>query len=155
LEAQGVYQVRAELEGLAAELFTEHATLEQKRALERGFVELEKAVNGKDQLAIFAARRSFYDSLVDGSGNLALAQTLQALNSRMTVLRASALSALSQSNESLQDLRRLVDAVFEMDKDKARQAARDHVANVAALTIRFLVEREVSANSKEPSRRTG
>jgi DNA-binding GntR family transcriptional regulator len=148
-EAEGVYRVRSELEGLAAELFTAHATDGQRAALRSAFAQLQRAVRGEDPVVVFNARRAFYDCLVAGSGNDALVQMLRILNSRITVLRSTALAALGSSEESLVELGILVDAVAAGDGQRARDAARNHVNKVAALTVNRLRAQEADELSRQ------
>lgn len=148
-EAEGVYRVRSELEGLAAELFTARATPAQREGLKSAFTQLERAVRGEDAVVVFNARRAFYDCLIAGSGNEALTQMLRILNSRMTVLRSTALAALGSSEESLSELRILVEAAIAMDSQRAREAARNHVNRVAVLTVGRLREQEAAEQFRQ------
>lgn len=134
-QAEGVYQVRASLEGLAAKLFALHANAEQKAALSREFENLKASFKKEDASTRLEAKNRFYEQLIEGSGNEALGDTLHLLNSRITILRATSLQAPGRTRESLAELQELVDALMDGDAEKARDAAERHVANAAAVAI--------------------
>ena len=58
-QAEGIYQVRSELEGLAYQLFAERVSEAQRTALRSAFEQLKQAVGGVDPQAPFAPRIAF------------------------------------------------------------------------------------------------
>src|SRR5690606_2360279 len=68
-QAEGIYQVREELEGLASQLFAERATSEQHKALQAAFRDLKRAMAQGDALSQVAAKNYFYQCLLEGAGN--------------------------------------------------------------------------------------
>ena len=89
-QAEGIYRVRSVLEGLASELFAAHATEEDQQALRQALKSIKAALENPDPVARLNAKNEFYECLMRGAGNEALAQTLSLLNSRIMVLRATA-----------------------------------------------------------------
>ena len=59
-QADGVYQVRIELEGLACQLFAENASDDQQQALNEAFRNLKKSFKNTDPLARLRAKNHFY-----------------------------------------------------------------------------------------------
>lgn len=144
-KVEGVYQVRAELEGLASELFARRATDQDRARLVEAFEALRCSAESPDPLARLTAKNQFYDCLIEGSGNEALGVTLRMLNSRVMLLRATSLRAPGRMSESLAELQELMDALLAGDGRKARQAARRHVRKAAAAALQLLRAEQAAA----------
>jgi DNA-binding GntR family transcriptional regulator len=137
-QAEGVYQVRMELEGLASQLFAERANEAQRAALNEAFEQIKRSYKSSDPTARVKAKNQFYDCLVEGSGNEALGITLHMLNSRIMLLRATSLQAPGRTRESLAELRELMDAIMSRDGVAARRAGAAHVRKAAVAAIALL-----------------
>jgi DNA-binding GntR family transcriptional regulator len=144
-QAEGVYQVRMELEGLASQLFAERASEAQRAALEAAFEEVKRSYRSSEAIVRLHAKNRFYECLVEGSGNEALGITLRMLNSRVTLLRATSLKAPGRMSASLAELQELMDALIAGDAKAAREAAARHVQNAAAAAIALLRAEQISA----------
>ena len=144
-KAEGVYQVRAELEGLASELFARRASDRDREKLVEAFETLRRSVTSSDPLARLTAKNQFYDCLIEGSGNEALGITLRMLNSRVMLLRATSLRAPGRMSASLTELQELLDALLAGEAKAARQAARRHVRNAAAVALELLRAEQMAA----------
>ncbi len=134
-QAEGIYEVRQELESLACRLFIEKATEAQREALKQALASLESAASDGDRQTRLAAKNHFYDCLVDGANNEALGKCLYMLNSRITLLRATSLQAPGRAKESLKELTDLVDALMAQDAQRSVELARLHVGNAATAAI--------------------
>jgi DNA-binding GntR family transcriptional regulator len=137
-QVEGIYQVRAELEGLAFQLFAERATAEQRDALVDAFKKLKRSIKDSDPLARLRAKDHFYDCLMDGSGNPALGDSLRLLNARVLLLRARSLRAAGRVTKSLLELSDLLDAVSAKNGKRARILAEHHIRNAAKAAIALL-----------------
>jgi len=137
-QVEGIYQVRAELEGLAFQLFAERATAEQREALVEAFRKLKRSIKDTDPLARLFAKDHFYECVVDGSGNQALADSLRLLNARALLLRARSLRAAARVTTSLSELSELMDALNAKNGKRARSLAERHVRNAAKAAIALL-----------------
>ncbi len=127
-EAAQVYEVRAELEGLAARLFTERATAEQSDALRSALRELATAIRGeKSSKQILAAQADFYRVLFEGSGNPFLERTVQGMQVRIAQLRATTLAVPGRAAASLDEFEQIFERIATADAEGARQAAVEHV----------------------------
>lgn len=140
-QAQGIYEVRVELEGLACELFTRNATDADIAALKVAFDALKRSAGSTDPLARLTAKNAFYDCLIDGAHNEALGHTLSSLNARVMVLRATSLGAPGRTRESLAELEVLVGHLAARRGKDARKAAARHVMNAGKVAIDILRER--------------
>lgn len=135
--AREVYQVRAELEGLAAALFAEHATAEQVARLDAALDAVGAAVERAEAdgvLPILDAKNDLYDIVFEGSNNQVLRQTVSILQRRVNQLRAQTLASPGRPRQSLAEITDMVDALRRRDADEARRLATAHV-QAAARTI--------------------
>lgn len=137
-QAEGIYQVRAELEGLACELFVAKATAASRKALKDAFKQLKSDMGSGDPSVRVNAKNRFYQCLIEGAGNEALGQTLHLLNARITVLRATSLQVPGRAKASLRELNDLVEALIAGDAAAARTAAVHHVRMAAEAAIAIL-----------------
>lgn len=154
-QAEGIYQVRRELEGLASELFAKGASDEARFALRDAFRLLKASFRSGDPVARLDAKNRFYDCLVEGSGNEALGNSLRMLNARVMILRATSLQAPDRSRRSIAELSELLDALMARDAKAARGLAARHVDNAAAAALQFLSSQSVVAekpNTRAPSK---
>lgn len=141
-EARKVYEVRAELEGLAARLFAENATAAQIAALRKVFRELKAAYAAGAPVDVLAAKAVFYDVLVEGSGNDILGKLLRQLHSRAMLLAATSLSSRGRMALSEMEMERLLESLVRRDAVGARAAAIAHVERAAAVALDLLEEKE-------------
>jgi DNA-binding GntR family transcriptional regulator len=152
-QAEGIYQVRAELEGLACELFAKKANAEQKDNLAAAFKNLKNSFKDRDPLARLRAKNHFYDCLVEGSGNQALGDSLRMLNTRIMLLRATSLRAPGRATASLLELTAVMKALAAKSGKRARKLAERHVHSAAEAAITLLRKRESSATDSVPQSR--
>lgn len=146
-QADGVYRVREELEGLACQLFAEHATPAQLEALRDAYEHLKQAQDA-NVLAQLEAKNVFYHCLLDGAGNEALSNTLRLLNSQVMLLRSTSMQSPGRARQSIEELGRLIDALVARDPLAARQAGSLHIRNAAVVAIGLLRQsREQAADA--------
>jgi DNA-binding GntR family transcriptional regulator len=148
-QAEGIYQVRTELEGLAFQLFAERATTDQREALAAAFKKLKKTFKGADPMARLLAKNHFYECLVQGTGNEALGDSLRMLNARVMLLRATSMRLPSRVAASLLELAELMDVLGTQDGKKARSLAERHVRNAAHAALALLSSQHLLASLNE------
>ena len=141
-QAHEVFQLRAELEGLASELFAELATDAQMEALQTSFARLREAYLSRDSVKMLVAKTHFYDCLVQGSGNDTLGTVLRQLHARAMVLRATSLSQPGRTAESEVEIAEIMAAVRQRDGAAARRASVAHVRKAAQAALNVLQARE-------------
>lgn len=148
-QAEGIYQVRIELEGLASQLFAEKASKEHFRALQDALDQVRKSYRSKDPLVRLHAKNRFYECLVEGAGNEALGSALHMLNSRIMLLRATSLAAPGRTKASLAELQEIISAMKARDGKAARAAGERHVRNAAAAALQLMNEQQGQAAAKK------
>lgn len=137
-QAEGVYQVRIELEGLACRLFVENATEGQQRALKQAFNEIKAAARRGDPQDRVRAKNEFYARLIDGAQNEALGSCLHILNSRITLLRSTSMQVPGRMEKSVAELSKLMDALMARDGKRASERAQEHVRMAAQAAMKLL-----------------
>jgi GntR family transcriptional regulator, trigonelline degradation regulator len=126
--AAQVYQVRAELEGFATELFVANASDEQRAELRAAVAEVERATREDGSVsAILAAKNLIYQVIFTGAGNPVLDQLLGMLQRRVTQLRALTLAQPGRPEASAREIKDILAAVEANDPQAARLAAARHV----------------------------
>jgi len=141
-EARGLYEVRAELEGFAGQLFTERASVAQRKALSRALKELERSVaKDEDPIMGFLMRKAkFYEILLEGTGNPVLTEILRVAHARIMMLRATTLSQPGRLEQSRREIAAIVDAVARNDPQAASLACRVHVQEAGKLAAEVLAD---------------
>lgn len=137
-EARQLYEVRSVLEALAGRLFVRNASNAHRAALVKAFQRIERlAAKGAP---VLAAKDGFYDVLFEGGGNEALRTVVAGLHARVSVLRSLSLSVPGRPQESLSELRAIVDAVLDGDADAAARACSRHVEEAGRIGLQALME---------------
>lgn len=132
-EALHIYEVRAVLEGLAAQAFAERASEGEHSEMHDALAEIERTVAEPD--AMLAAKDHFYEVLLRGCGNPVAKQLLDQLHRRITILRATSLSAPGRPPKSVREIREIVEAIDERDGARAARLCAQHVRAAAAAAL--------------------
>lgn len=146
--AQQVYVVRTELEGLAAQLFAEHATDADRAAFRQAVARVGEIIRGEsptseDQaISILEAKNEVYDLLFRGAGNPILHQMVAILHRRVNQLRALTLSQPGRPAESIAEIEEILDAIERRDGQAARKAASNHVSRAAQTVFAALQQKD-------------
>lgn len=136
-EAAQVYEVRAELEGLAAGLFTERSLPEQREQLAAALAALRTAIaEGTSSRQILDAQADFYRVLFEGAGNPFLERTIQGMQVRIAQLRATTLAVPGRAQASLDEFEQIAERIAASDREGARRAAKEHVRAAGAAMAR-------------------
>ncbi len=137
-QADGIYRVREELEGLACQLFAEKANAAQLADLKQAYEKLKASHRTTDSLSQLSAKNHFYHCLLEGAGNEALTNSLRLLNSQIMLLRSMSMGAPGRAKKSLAELGELVKELEAGDSKAARLAGSRHVRNAATVAINLL-----------------
>ncbi len=121
-----LYEVRAELEGLAARLAAQHAAPEEIKVL-RDMVEADKALV-EDPGAMAQANRRFHRQLHRASHNRYLVQQLDLVHRTMVLLATTTLSAEGRSKKAIREHDAIVTALEARDGAAADEALRSHIS---------------------------
>jgi len=138
--ALDIYQVREQLEGLAASLFAQRADASMVDALEQSVERLRSCLHKKDVREYLKSKHEFYDILLKGCGNDIVYTMLNSLLARITFLRSTSLSRPHRPRESLREIEKIVAAIKRRDSVGADEASREDIRNAAALALQKLGE---------------
>jgi DNA-binding GntR family transcriptional regulator len=137
-DARQLYEVRSTLEGLAGRLFAERAKGADRRALRAALLHIEEAADDPRELGV--AKVEFYEVLVSGTQNRELKQMLDAINRRVTLVRAVSLSAPGRPPQSVAELQTICAAAVAGDAAETEKLCRQHVENAAKIAFPRLAE---------------
>jgi DNA-binding GntR family transcriptional regulator len=130
-----LYVVRAELEGLAAQLAARHATAEEVRVL-RDMVEDDRALLGHPQ-DLSRANRRFHKQIHLASHNRFLVQQLDLVHRSMALLATTSLAAEGRGEDALAEHGAIVGAIEARDGEAAEKALRDHISKAFVTRLKL------------------
>jgi len=121
-----LYAVRAQLEGLAAQLAAQHAAPEEIRILQEMVAQDEAIVN--DPSALARANRRFHRQIHLASHNRYLIRQLESVHRTMALLTTTSLAAKGRGVDAVAEHKLIVDAIAKRDMAAADSALRDHIS---------------------------
>lgn len=130
-----LYVVRAELEGLAANLAARHATDEEVRVL-RDMVEDDRALLNDPQ-AMARANRRFHKQIHLASHNRFLVQQLDLVHRSMALMATTSLAALGRPEDALKEHDAIVQAIEARDAAAAGDALRAHISKAFVTRLKL------------------
>jgi DNA-binding GntR family transcriptional regulator len=141
-DACDIYELRCVLEGLIVQLFTLRAKAKDIRALEKALNENTKALEEGELQQVLDSVQSFYDVLLEGSGNHVAATQLRQLQARISYLRATSVSQENRRGASNSEMEKIVAAIKSGDPLAAHQASVDHVRSAAKVALDYLKSKQ-------------
>jgi DNA-binding GntR family transcriptional regulator len=136
-----LYVVRANLEGLAARLAAPLLRTVDLDAMTRSVDHMDSAVKNDDASGAIAAGQQFHDVLMRECGNEPLVSLLAALKGRIGRFRALVASLGDYDADRVLEHRRILEALFARDPDRAQAEMIGHVSRSATVLVRRLRER--------------
>ncbi|MEQ8237103.1 MAG: GntR family transcriptional regulator [Syntrophomonadaceae bacterium] len=133
-----VFEIRAALEGLAAGLAAERITEEELEAMERNLVEKQEAIRNNDIDRLVQVDTNFHELLYQASRNQRLSTIISNLREQIQRFRLASLSYPGRNKESLEEHKKLVEAIQARDSQLARQLATEHIENAENILIECL-----------------
>ncbi len=131
-DAAEVYEVRALLEGIIARQFAEQAPDSEVARLRDAFARMEREYQeSREPQRLLRSKGALYEVLFDGADNQTVRAILEGFQARVAVLRAATLSSEGRADESLEEIRAIVEAIEARDPEAARKASMHHVEQAA------------------------
>jgi DNA-binding GntR family transcriptional regulator len=130
-----LYVVRAELEGLAANLAARHATDEEVRVL-RDMVEDDRALMGRPD-AMSRANRRFHKQIHLASHNRFLVQQLDLVHRSMALLATTSLAAVGRDETAIAEHDAIVKAIEARDSNAAGDALKAHISKAFVTRLKL------------------
>ena len=122
-----LYVVRAELEGLAARLAAQHATVEEIRVLQDMVAADRQLI--REPRALARANRRFHKQIHLASHNRFLVQQLDLVHRSMALLATSSLSVEGRGEAALAEHAAIVGAIEARDGAAAEAALKTHISH--------------------------
>lgn len=126
-DIEGLFDVRAVLEALAAERFAERATDAERAALVASCDVIEQAYENDGVEGWISAKDAYYDVLLSGSHNDLIRSTVTGIHARIQVMRGRSLSAPDRLRVSLEEIREITALAVAGNAAEAAAKARLHV----------------------------
>jgi DNA-binding GntR family transcriptional regulator len=143
-EALHLFQVRAALEGLAGELFATRGTADQKIEFAQSLRPLHDAMLQGDITQTLRLSDIYYGHLLRGANNPELQRITELLHVRIIQVRRISLSIPELSEQTVDGLKRIINAVLLGDPEEARLACISLVHHSAQATLPLLATLEVA-----------
>jgi len=126
-----LYIVRAELEGLAANLAAKHATSEEIKVLQDMVDSDRKIISDPSSLA--RSNRRFHKQIHLASHNRFLIKQLDLVHRSMALMATTSLAADGRGAVAVEEHQAIVTAIANRDSTEASEKLRDHIS-VAFIT---------------------
>lgn len=126
-ELNDLFEVAAELEGMACRLASDSLTQSSKKAIQDGLDQCHSAVEADDIPAYATANLAFHSAIHKASGNDWLVDQLEQIEARINVYRLMPYEIVGRLEKSLQEHKEISDAIFANDGLRANSLMRDHM----------------------------
>lgn len=126
-ELNDLFEVAAELEGMASRLASEMLTQSDKKSIQAGLDHCRAAVEADDIPAYAAANLEFHGAIHNACGNAWLVDQLQQIQARINVYRLMPYEVVGRLEKSLEEHREISAAIFAKDGLRANTLMRDHM----------------------------
>ncbi|MGI5824276.1 MAG: GntR family transcriptional regulator [Bacillota bacterium] len=136
-----IFEIRTALEQLAVGLAAERMTSDDLEALERMVVELSESAEEADVEAWTELDKKFHQLIYEYSRNDRLIQMMNNIIEQINRYRIISLSNPEVRLHSIEEHKKIVEAMAERDIPAAEKAARDHLANTQTSLIVLLQEK--------------
>ncbi len=130
-----VFEIRAALEGLAAGLAAERITEEELEWMERLLVEKQEAITQDDIGKLVEVDTKFHELMYQASRNVRLGSIISNLREQIQRFRLTSLSYPGRNKLSLEEHKKIVEAIQARDYQLARQLATEHIENAENVLI--------------------
>ncbi|MCL7749229.1 GntR family transcriptional regulator [Halalkalibacter alkaliphilus] len=122
-----LYQVREVLEGLGAKLLAEKANPKDIERLEMLLAEAEKAAKNNDIDLLRNINSQFHIEIASSTNNLYLINTMQTLQSHISVCMGTSLKVTGRPLENIEEHHLILDAIKRGEPDFAEAVTKYHV----------------------------
>ena len=133
-----IFELRASVETLAAELFTERASEQEVDDIKAAVAYLQHGVQTRDLGKIRSAKDQFYNALFTGCRNREIRKALESIIDRVYYLRHQLMSDPDRAHASLNEMSHLAKALVERNRDAARKASIAHLESARFALVKRL-----------------
>ena len=122
-----VFEIRTSLESLASGLAAESINEDELEKLQRLLVEIGAYIKSGDMESIVRTDTEFHDLLYQASRNTRLVGIISNLREQLTRFRTTSMSFPGRLKATLEEHRKIVEAIAQGDEKAARKAAEHHM----------------------------
>ena len=122
-----VFEIRTSLESLASGLAAERINEDELEKLQRLLVEIGAYIKSGDMDSIVRTDTEFHDLLYQASRNSRLVGIISNLREQLTRFRTTSMSFPGRLKATLEEHRKIVEAIAQGDEKAARKAAEHHM----------------------------
>jgi DNA-binding GntR family transcriptional regulator len=134
-DAANIYRIRAQIEALIFQQFTENATDSQLLVLDDIYAELISAYDQGTFFAISQAKADWHSYICEIAQNQIARDILSRLTLRTAQLRNKSVVRKERQRQSIVELKMLMEAIKRRNSNAAGEAARLHVMNASASAL--------------------
>ena len=128
-DIQEVVQIRSVLEGLAARLAVDMINLEGINKLKKLLEQMEKYVEKNDPLSFGEVDAEFHNIIVNNCGNNRLIKMRKNITEQAHRYRIKSLNVSGRLKRSMEEHRKIFEALKKKDPEKADKFLRKHIEN--------------------------
>ena len=136
--ARQIYQVRAALEAMAARAAAEIDGDHGLKAMKKALKHLQLSQTKADMQATLKATSEFYEAMFMRGDCIVAWNIVQTLNARINHLRSMTMESSGRSENALQEVQDIFDAIERGNAEQAEKACTNHVNNAAAIAQQLL-----------------
>lgn len=144
-----VFEIRTSLESLASGLASERITEDELEKLQRLLVEIGACIKSGDMESIVRADTEFHDLLYQASRNTRLVGIISNLREQLTRFRTTSMSFPGRLKATLEEHRKIVEAIAQGDEKAARKAAEHHMEKSEQTLLASMKAKEKTDTTKE------
>ena len=137
-----VFEIRAALEGLAAELAARRSTPEEIESLERSLVKIRECADNGDIQACIELDTIFHEQLMSASHNDRLVQIIANLREQIQRFRSTSLAHPGRMKLAWEEHKIIVEAIAQGDTELARRLAYEHIENAENSLMEVISEQQ-------------
>ncbi len=128
-DIEDILAIRSRIEGMAARRAATAMTPEQKKALGEAVALQEFYVSRADADNIQWQDHQFHELIYAGCGSITLQSTLVPLHRKAQKFRRASVEKVTRARASVEEHRRIYEAILAGNGDAAEQAMNDHIAH--------------------------
>lgn len=144
-EVRSIYELRGILESSCARLFTQRASAGQRASLRKSVEDIGRGHATQNMVLVITSSENFYHALTEGTGNVAIGQTLFSLLNRLALFRFSSTRWPGRAENSMRELRAIITAIEANDADAAALRAVEHTVASGEIALLVIEERNRGA----------
>lgn len=144
-----VFEIRTSLESLASGLAAERIDEDELEKLQRLLVEIGAYIKSGDMESIVRTDTEFHDLLYQASRNTRLVGIISNLREQLTRFRTTSMSFPGRLKATLEEHRKIVEAIAQGDEKAARKAAEHHMEKSEQTLLASMKSKEKKDISNE------